>query len=54
MQVSISVDGPPTGIEDTIESNNVTLALFDVFFGDSPVSPTLKASIATGLAAVLK
>lgn len=54
MLVSISVDGPPTGIEDTIESNNVTLALFDVFFGDSPVSPTLKASIATGLAAVLK
>ncbi|XP_038898314.1 fatty-acid-binding protein 3, chloroplastic isoform X2 [Benincasa hispida] len=54
MLVSISVDGPPTGIEATIESNNVISALFDVFFGDSPVSPTLKASVATGLAGVLK
>ncbi|XP_022140846.1 fatty-acid-binding protein 3, chloroplastic [Momordica charantia] len=54
MLVSISVDGLPTGVEATIESNNVTSALFDVFFGDSPVSPTLKASVATGLAAVLK
>ncbi|XP_023535935.1 fatty-acid-binding protein 3, chloroplastic [Cucurbita pepo subsp. pepo] len=54
MLVSISVDGPPTGIEATIESNNVTSALFDVFFGDNPVSPTLKASVAAGLSAVLK
>lgn len=53
-QVSISIDGSPTGIDATIESNNVTSSLFDVFFGDSPVSPTLKASVATGLAAVLK
>ncbi|XP_011654021.1 fatty-acid-binding protein 3, chloroplastic isoform X2 [Cucumis sativus] len=54
MLVSISIDGSPTGIDATIESNNVTSSLFDVFFGDSPVSPTLKASVATGLAAVLK
>ncbi|KAA0064310.1 fatty-acid-binding protein 3 [Cucumis melo var. makuwa] len=54
MLVSISINGPPTGIDATIESNNVTSALFDVFFGDSPVSSTLKASVATGLAAVLK
>ena len=37
-----------------IESGSVTSALFDVFFGDSPVSPTLKSSVANQLGMVLK
>ncbi|CAN0925451.1 Fatty-acid-binding protein 3, chloroplastic [Linum grandiflorum] len=46
--------GTCSSADATIESANVTAALFDVFFGDSPVSPSLKMSVATGLAAVLK
>ncbi|KAF2314459.1 hypothetical protein GH714_026640 [Hevea brasiliensis] len=47
-------DGIPSGVDATIESANVTFALFDVFFGDAPVSPSLKASVANGLATTLK
>lgn len=53
MLVSVSSDGIPTKIDATIESLNVTQALFDVFFGESPVSPTLKSSVANGLATTL-
>ena len=53
LQVSISSDGFPTNVDAEIESVNVTLALFDGFFGVSPVSPTLKISVANGLVAVL-
>ncbi|KAF8408923.1 hypothetical protein HHK36_004999 [Tetracentron sinense] len=53
MLVCIS-DGLPSTVDSTIESMNVTSALFDVFFGDAPVSPSLKASVANGLAMVLK
>ncbi|XP_020688813.1 fatty-acid-binding protein 3, chloroplastic isoform X2 [Dendrobium catenatum] len=53
MLVSISSDGFPTEVDAKIESPNVTLALFDAFFGDSPVSPTLKVSVADGLAKYL-
>lgn len=53
MLVSVSSNGLPTKSDATIESLNVTRALFDVFFGESPVSPTLKASVAAGLASAL-
>lgn len=54
LQVSVSSAGMPSGVDATIESKNVTLALFDVFFGSEPVSPSLKASVATGFATALK
>lgn len=54
MLVSVSTEGMPSGTDATIESSNVALALFDVFFGREPVSPTLKASVANGLATSLK
>ncbi|XP_021773933.1 fatty-acid-binding protein 3, chloroplastic-like [Chenopodium quinoa] len=53
MLVSVSLNGVPTKVDATIESMNVTKALFDVFFGESPVSPTLKSSVADGLATTL-
>lgn len=53
-QIHLSAEGIPTAVEATIESENVTLSLFDVFFGRNPVSPTLKASISNGLASSLK
>ncbi|XP_010501004.1 PREDICTED: fatty-acid-binding protein 3, chloroplastic [Camelina sativa] len=53
MLVSVSSGGLPTDVDATIESGNVTSALFDVFFGDSPVSPTLKSSVANQLAMTL-
>ncbi|ONK66670.1 uncharacterized protein A4U43_C06F10760 [Asparagus officinalis] len=53
MLVSISSDGFPSNIDAEIESVNVTSSLFDAFFGESPVSPTLKASVSNGLLAVL-
>ncbi|CAI9088902.1 OLC1v1023356C1 [Oldenlandia corymbosa var. corymbosa] len=52
--VSVSSNGLPSTIDATIESANVTSALFDVFLGRDPVSPTLKASVSTGLSALLK
>lgn len=52
-QVSVSSHGFPSTVDATIESANVTSALFDVFLGDSPVSPSLKASVAEGLSKVL-
>lgn len=52
--VSVSSHGFPSTVDATIESANVTSALFDVFLGDSPVSPSLKASVAEGLSKVLK
>ncbi|PPD78394.1 hypothetical protein GOBAR_DD24688 [Gossypium barbadense] len=54
MLVAVSSDGLPTSTDATIESPNVGSALFDVFFGDAPVSPSLKTSVATGLATILK
>ncbi|KAK9268632.1 hypothetical protein L1049_000389 [Liquidambar formosana] len=54
MLVCVSSDGLPSGVDATIESKNVTSALFDVFLGDAPVSPSLKASVANGLASLLK
>ncbi|KAI3951325.1 hypothetical protein MKW92_031023 [Papaver armeniacum] len=54
MIVSISSDGMPSAVDATINSTNVTSALFDVFFGNSPVSPTLKTSVSNGLAMLLK
>lgn len=53
MAVSVSSNEVPTKSDATIESMNVTKALFDVFFGESPVSPTLKASVASGLVSTL-
>ncbi|KAJ8532288.1 hypothetical protein K7X08_012211 [Anisodus acutangulus] len=52
--VSLSFDGMPSSVDATIESTNVAAALFDVFLGGDPVSPTLKASVAKGLEAALK
>ncbi|KAH7658360.1 Chalcone isomerase protein [Dioscorea alata] len=53
MLVSISSDGFPSSTDAVIESENVTMALFDGYFGDSPVSPTLKSSVADGIAVLL-
>ncbi|KAI5338979.1 hypothetical protein L3X38_018251 [Prunus dulcis] len=52
--VCISADGLPSSVDAAIESENVALALFDVFFGDTPVSPSLKSSVVNGLESVLK
>ncbi|KAL2331254.1 hypothetical protein Fmac_018835 [Flemingia macrophylla] len=52
--VSVSSQGLPSTVDATIESSNVASALFDVFLGDSPVSPSLKTSVAEGLSKVLK
>ncbi|XP_011098156.1 fatty-acid-binding protein 3, chloroplastic [Sesamum indicum] len=54
MLVCVSPDGAPSSVDATIESSNVTSALFDVFLGGNPVSPSLKASASNGLAATLK
>lgn len=54
MLVCVSSDGLPSNVDATIESGNVTLALFDVFFGNAPVSPSLKDSVAMGLTTILK
>ncbi|GER29133.1 chalcone-flavanone isomerase family protein [Striga asiatica] len=54
MLVSISPDETPSTIDARIESPNVTSALFDVFLGSNSVSPTLKVSASSGLAAALK
>lgn len=54
MLVSVSSGELPKDVDAEIESGNVTTALFDVFFGDSPVSPTLKSSVANQLAMSLK
>ncbi|KAL3849361.1 hypothetical protein ACJIZ3_011243 [Penstemon smallii] len=51
--VCVSSDVMPSVVDATIESSNVTYALFDVFFGQNPVSSTLKASVSNGLAAAL-
>ncbi|BBH01603.1 Chalcone-flavanone isomerase family protein [Prunus dulcis] len=53
MLVCISADGLPSSVDAAIESENVALALFDVFFGDTPVSPSLKSSVVNGLESVL-
>ncbi|KAG2681536.1 hypothetical protein I3760_11G150000 [Carya illinoinensis] len=54
MLVCVSSNGLPVNVDAEIESENVTLALFDVFFGNTPVSPSLKDSVASGLATTLK
>ncbi|XP_019454708.1 PREDICTED: fatty-acid-binding protein 3, chloroplastic isoform X1 [Lupinus angustifolius] len=51
--VSISSNVVPSSVDATIESANVSSAIFDVFLGDSPISPSLKASVADGLSKVL-
>ncbi|XP_076886301.1 fatty-acid-binding protein 3, chloroplastic-like [Bidens hawaiensis] len=53
MLVHISSGGFPSAVEATIESENVTASLFDVFFGRAPVSTTLKSSISNSLASFL-
>ncbi|XP_076948004.1 fatty-acid-binding protein 3, chloroplastic-like [Bidens hawaiensis] len=53
MLVHLSSGGFPSAVEATIESENVTSSLFDVFFGRAPVSPTLKSSISNSLASFL-
>lgn len=54
MLVCISSDGLPSVEDATIQSENVASALYDVFFGGASVSPSLKGSVATGLAKILK
>lgn len=54
LQVFVTPEGIPSSVDATIESSNITSALFDVFLGGNPVSPTLKASACNGLAAALK
>ncbi|KAF6134538.1 hypothetical protein GIB67_022278 [Kingdonia uniflora] len=53
MLVCISLDGLPSSVDASIESKNVSSALFDVFLGDAPVSPSLKASVSNGLSMIL-
>ncbi|XP_047951297.1 fatty-acid-binding protein 3, chloroplastic [Salvia hispanica] len=53
MLVFVTPEGTPS-VDAAIESSNVTSALFDVFLGGNPVSPSLKASACIGLAAALK
>ncbi|XP_030490369.2 fatty-acid-binding protein 3, chloroplastic [Cannabis sativa] len=54
MIVSVSTGGLPSSVDATVESGNVSSSLFDVFFGDVPVSPSLKASVTNGIATILK
>lgn len=54
MLVCVSSGGFPSEADAKIESANVTSALFDVFFGDAPVSPSLKSSVADQLAKILQ
>ncbi|KAJ4788694.1 Chalcone-flavonone isomerase family protein [Rhynchospora pubera] len=51
--ISVSADRLPSNVDAKIESSNVNSALFDGFFGDSPVSPSLKSSVVSGLEAIL-
>ncbi|KAJ3692331.1 hypothetical protein LUZ60_012681 [Juncus effusus] len=51
--VSVSSEEFPSKIDTEIESLNVSYALFDGFFGDSPVSPSLKSSVINGLHLIL-
>ena len=53
LQVSISSDGFPSSVDATIESKSAAFALFDGFFCPSPVSPSLKASVANGIMILL-
>ncbi|XP_010916104.1 fatty-acid-binding protein 3, chloroplastic [Elaeis guineensis] len=52
MLISISSGGFPSNVDAEIESANVNMALYDAFFGESPVSPTLKTSVVNGLTEV--
>ncbi|XP_075477847.1 fatty-acid-binding protein 3, chloroplastic-like isoform X1 [Primulina tabacum] len=52
--VCVSSEAMPSSVDATIESSNVASALFDVFLGSNPVSPSLKDSASNGLAAALK
>ncbi|KAL1563797.1 fatty-acid-binding protein 3, chloroplastic-like [Salvia divinorum] len=54
MLVFVTPEGIPSSVDAAIESSTVTSALFDVFLGGNPVSPSLKASACDGLAAALK
>ncbi|PIA41461.1 hypothetical protein AQUCO_02200109v1 [Aquilegia coerulea] len=54
MLVSISADGSPSTVDATIEATNVNLAFFNIFFGDAPVSPSLKAAVCKGFAQILR
>jgi hypothetical protein len=53
LQISISADGLPSNVDAKIESSNVNSALFDGFFGNSSVSPSLKASVVSGIQAIV-
>ncbi|XP_073311828.1 fatty-acid-binding protein 3, chloroplastic-like [Primulina huaijiensis] len=52
--VCVSSEGMPSPVDATIESSNVASALFDVFLGSNPVSPSLKDSASNGFTAALK
>ncbi|XP_024966688.1 fatty-acid-binding protein 3, chloroplastic isoform X2 [Cynara cardunculus var. scolymus] len=54
MLVHLSAEGIPSAADATIQSENVTISLFDVFFGRGPVSPSLKASVSNCLASILR
>eukprot|EP00250_Pteridium_aquilinum_P026473 c33062_g1_i1 orf=494-1318(-) len=54
LQVAVSGDSMvPESVEASIVSADLVSSLFDVYLGENPVSPTTKASIASGLEALL-
>lgn len=53
MLVSVSTDQCPSQIDAEVKSATVSYALYDGFFGSSPVSPTLRSSTAQLLEAIL-
>lgn len=54
LQVAVSGDGLiPATVEASIVSAALVAALYDVYLGENPVSPTVKASLASGIASLL-
>ncbi|XP_048563331.1 fatty-acid-binding protein 3, chloroplastic isoform X1 [Triticum urartu] len=53
MLVSVSTDQGPSQVDAEVKSATVNYALYDGFFGSSPVSPTLRSSTAQLLEAIL-
>ncbi|EMS65822.1 Chalcone--flavonone isomerase 1B-1 [Triticum urartu] len=51
--VSVSTDQGPSQVDAEVKSATVNYALYDGFFGSSPVSPTLRSSTAQLLEAIL-
>uniref|UniRef100_A0A452XNE7 Chalcone-flavonone isomerase family protein n=1 Tax=Aegilops tauschii subsp. strangulata TaxID=200361 RepID=A0A452XNE7_AEGTS len=52
-KVSVSTDQGPSQVDVEVKSATVNYALYDGFFGSSPVSPTLRSSTAQLLEAIL-